>query len=173
MGLEVGEPYEVIGKSSVVDACFESRDTFDEVYDLVGMPLEGSRDVFMSHSLGYNNVLPNLLDHSHVSPICSLPSPSPEYYMDVPIRNPMICGSNIDLGYEVKMFNMLGGNVNNYFSIGYFRGYDPPINPYCVSLEDFDKVKRILNLFGVILVIASYSYFLNYGPKSLMSSRTC
>ena len=74
------------------------------------------------------------------------------------------------------MLSMLGGSLENYVSLSYFRGYDPSI---CVCLEDiprtvmwttifnhsydfsmgFDKVKRILTLFGVILVIASYLVF--------------
>jgi len=91
----------------------------------------------------------------------------------------MICDSNVDLGYEDNMFNMLGGNIDDYVSLDYFRGYDPSIDPYCLHLEDlfrkvlltmffnhsydfsmgFDKVKRILIVFGVILVIASYLIF--------------
>jgi len=33
-----------------------------------------------------------------------------------------------------------------------------------------DKVKRILVLFGVVFATASYFYFLNCGPRSLISS---
>ena len=110
MGLEVGDPFGVVARSSVADAYFDSEDTFDKVYDLVETPLEGSRDVLMhdeSPSLGCNNVLPNPLDHSYVSPICSLPSPSLEYYIDTPIDNPMIFYANVDLGCERNMFDML------------------------------------------------------------------
>jgi len=77
------------------------------------------------------------------------------------------------------MFNILGRNVDNFLSLGYLRGYDPSINPYCRSLENlprkitwtaccnpfydfamgFDKVKRMLNVFGVIFIIASYLLF--------------
>jgi len=109
----------VIAKSSVVDACFESEDIFDEVHDLVETPLELSHDVFMheeSPSLGCNNVLPNPLDHSHVSPIGSLPSPSPKCFIETPIENLMIFGANVDLGYEDKIFNVLSENVDNFFS---------------------------------------------------------
>ena len=81
-----------------------------------------------SPSLGFdNNVLTNPFDHSHVLPICSLSSPSPEYYIDVPIDNPMICNGNVDLGYENNMFNILGGNVDNFVSLGYFSGIIPPL----------------------------------------------
>jgi len=107
------------------------------------------------------------------------PSPSPEYDVAEPIDNSLICNANIDLGYEDKMFNMLGGNVDNFLSLGYFSGYNASIDPYCVCLEDlprkimwttffnhsydfsmvFDKVKRILILFDVIFIIASYLLF--------------
>jgi len=76
----------------------------------------------------------NPLDHTHVSPMCSQPSPSLEYDIVEPIDNSMICHANIDLGHEVKMFNMLGGNVHDFVSLGYFRGYDPSIDPYYVCL---------------------------------------
>jgi len=81
------------------------------VHVLVETPLERSSDVFMREgflSLGCNNVLSNPLDHSHVSPICSLPAPSPKYHIDMPIENPMIFYANSDLGYEDSAFNMLG-----------------------------------------------------------------
>ena len=71
---------------------------------------------------------------------------------------------------------MLGGNVDDHMSLGYLRGHDPSIDPYYVCLEDlprkvmwttffnpsydfsmgFEKAKRILIVFGVILAIASY-----------------
>jgi len=63
------------------DVCFKSEDTLKEVYDLFETPLEGSRHVFVHKdfpSLDFNNiVLPNPLDHSHVSPVCSQPFISP------------------------------------------------------------------------------------------------
>jgi len=95
------------------------------VHDLDKTPLEGSYDVFMHKefpSLGFDDsVVLSLLHHSHVSPMCSLPSPSPEYYIDKPIDNPMICDANVDLGYKDNLFNILGGNVDDYPSLGYFR----------------------------------------------------
>ena len=93
MGLEVGKPFEKIAGFSVTDACVKPEDILGELHDLDKTPLEGSRDVFMhekSTSLGCNNDLPNPLDHFHVSPICSLPSTSPESYINTPIENPMI-----------------------------------------------------------------------------------
>ena len=65
-------------------------------------------------------------------PMCSQPSISPEYSLDAPIDNSKICDSNFYLGHEDNKFNVLGGNVDNYLSLGYLRGYDPSINPYCV-----------------------------------------
>jgi len=70
------------------------------VHDLVEMTLEGSCDVFMheeSPSLSFEDiVLPNPLEHSYVSPICSLPSPSLEYYLGATIDNFMIYDANLD-----------------------------------------------------------------------------
>jgi len=96
----VGELFGFIDRFSVVDVFFESEDTLDEVYDPDKPPLEGSRDVFVheeSPSLGFNDsVLPNPLDHSHASPLCSLSSPSPEHYIDAPVDNIMICDANMN-----------------------------------------------------------------------------
>jgi len=137
MGLEVREPFGVVTRFSITDACFELGDTCDKLHDLVEMPLEGSRDVFMHEefpSLGFdNNVIPNPFYHFHVSPICSLPSISSEYSLDVPNDNPMICDANVDLGYEDYIFSMLGGNIQDYVSLCYLRGYDPSIDTYCIS----------------------------------------
>ena len=77
------------------------------------------------------------------------------------------------------MFNMLGGNADNFVSLSCFRGFNVSLDPYYMYLGDlprkitwttffnpsydfskaFDKVKRILILFGVILVIPSYLMF--------------
>jgi len=84
-------------------------------------------------------LLPNPLNHSHVPPVCSLPSQFPGYYPDEPINNFLICDANNNLGYDDNMFSMLGGNVDNYVSLGYLRGYDPSIDPYCVCLGDLPK----------------------------------
>jgi len=172
-GLEAGEPFGFDARFDVSYACFKSEDILDEVHDLDKTLLEGSPNEFIRKdlpNLNCNNVLPNPPDHSHVFPMCSLPSQSPEYYLDEPINNFLICDANIDLGYENNMFSMLGGSLDNYVSLGYFRGYDPSIDPYCVCLEDlprkvmcttifnrsydfhkaFDKVKRIFVVFGVI-----------------------
>jgi len=78
-----------------------------------------------SPSLGCNNVFPTLLDHSHVSPICSLSPPTPKYYLDALVDNFMIYNANVDLSNENNLFSMLNGNVDEYVSLCYFRGYDP------------------------------------------------
>ena len=51
----------------------------------------------------------------------------------------MICNANVDLGYEDNIFSMLGGNIQDYVSLGYLRGYDPSIDSYSVSLEDLPR----------------------------------
>ena len=91
----------------------------------------------------------------------------------------MICDANVNMSYEDNIFSMLGGNLDNFVTLGYVRGYDPFIDPYCVCLKDLlrkviwttffnpsydfsqvvDKVKKILILFGVVLVIACYLLF--------------
>jgi len=87
-----------------------------------------------SHSLDFHDIaLPNFLDHSHVFPMCSQPSISLGYSLDVPVDNPKICDSNVDLGHQDNEFNVLGGNVHNFLSLGYFTGYNASLDPYCIS----------------------------------------
>jgi len=151
-----------------------------------------------SPSLGFDDsVILNPCDDSHTFPMCLLPSYFPEYYLDAPLDNPMICDPTIDLGYEDNMFHMLGGNVVDYVSLGYLGGYDPLIDYYYLCVGDlprkviwttfltpshdfsigFDKVKRVLIMFGAILVIASYlvlsklwSQELDKLPRGLIAS---
>jgi len=148
----MGEPFGIVTSFSVFYACFGSEDTLYEVYDLNKTPLEGSRDVLMhevSLSFGFDgSVLPNSLDHLHASPLCLLPSSSLGYYIDTPIDNPMIFYANVDLGYEDNVFDVLGGNVNDYVSLGYFRGYDPSIDSYCVCLEDLPRKVMWITFFN-------------------------
>ena len=54
----------------------------------------------------------------------------------MPIDNPVICDTNVDLGYEDNMFNMLGKNVDNFMSLDYFSGYNASSDPYCMYLVD-------------------------------------
>ena len=138
----MGEPFGFDARFDIVDACLESNDIFNEVHDLVSTSFEGCRCECVleeSPSLCFNYAFPNLLEHSHVPPMCSQPSVSPEYSLDVPVDNSMIFNANIDLGYEDKMFNILGGNVDNFLSLGYFSWYNASLDPYCVSLEDLPR----------------------------------
>ena len=66
-----------------------------------------------SPSLVCNNVLPNPLDHSHVSPMCSQPCPSPEHYVDASIDNIVIWDATMDLGHKDNMFSLLGMLIIN------------------------------------------------------------
>ena len=80
-----------------------------------------------STSLSYEIFLPNPLDHSHVSTTCSQPSFFHNYYFDVPIDNPLICNSNVDLNRKHNVFNMLGGKINNFFPYVTLVGMIPPL----------------------------------------------
>jgi len=151
MELEGGEPCERLTRFSVVDACFESENTLEELHDLVSTPLEGCRYECVhkgSSSPGCNNFLPNPLDHFHVFLTCSQPSPSSEYDVVEPISNHMICDSNIDLGYKDNIFNMLGRSVDNFHSLGYFCGYHASLDQYCISLEDLPKTIMLTTFFN-------------------------
>jgi len=182
-GREVSEPFGFNARFDISNACLKSEDILDEVNKPDNTLLEGSRDVFVHKdfpSLDFNNIVsPNPLDHSHFSPMCLQPSPSPDYYIGPPIENPMIFDASVDLGYEVNMFNMFGWNANNCVSLGCFSGFNASLDPYYMYLEDLprkitwttffnhpynfskaiDKVKRILNVFGMILVTNSYHLF--------------
>jgi len=80
---------------------------------------------------------------------------------------------------RLKCLLFLGGNIDNFLSLGYFHGYNASLNPYCICLGDLpkiimlttffnpsydfsmtiDKVKRIPILVGVVFIIASYLLF--------------
>ena len=93
-----------------------------------------------SPSLAYDNVIPSSLEHSHVSTLCSPPSlSSPELDLDVPNDISTICDFKVDMGYADNMFNMLGGNVENFESLGYLCGYNAALDPYCVDLVDMHR----------------------------------
>jgi len=110
----------------------------DREHNLVDTPLKGCRDLFVhegSGSLSYENLLPNSLKHAHISIVSSPPSSSsPELAFEVPIDNFEICESSVDVGNEDNMFNVHGGNVYSLESLGYFRGYDDALDPYCLNL---------------------------------------
>jgi len=92
-----------------------------------------------SPSLSYYNVIPNSLEHSHVSTFYSPPSFSPELDFDVPIDNLEICDLNVDMGHENNLFNVLVGNNDNFESLGNFSGYDAALDPYCMNLVDMPR----------------------------------
>jgi len=70
-------------------------------------------------SLGFDDsILLNPLDHSQASTLYSLPFPYPEYYIVVLVDNYMICNATMDLGHEANVFDTLGGNVDDYVSLG-------------------------------------------------------
>jgi len=88
----------------------------------------------------------------------------------------MFCDSNVDLGHEDNIFNMLSGNVDIFMSLGYFKEYDAFLDPYCIHLVDkprkklwnnffafsfdfsmlFALIKRALTSFALILFMFSY-----------------
>jgi len=125
------------------------------MHNLVDTLLEGCREVFVherSPSLAYYNIIPNSLEHSLVSTLCSPPSlSSPELDLDVPNDISMFCDFNVDMGYENNMFNMLGGNVENFVSLGYLCGYNAALDQYYIHLED--KRRKIMwnNIFDFLL----------------------
>jgi len=89
----------------------------------------------------------------------------------------MIFDANNDLRYENNVFDVLGGNVNNFASLGCFSGFNTSLDPYYMYLEDLkimwiiffnpsydfsmaiDDVKRIPILFSVVFIITSYLLF--------------
>jgi len=150
-GLEVGECFTLVARFGMNNACCGLEDTFNMEQNLVDTPLEECRDAFVheeSLNLACDNVLPSLLDSSHVYTFCSQPSFSPELDSDVLIDNFEICDSNVDMGYKDNMFNTLGGNFKTFESLGYFSGYDAAFDPYCLYLVD--KLRKILwNAFFV------------------------
>ena len=41
---------------------------------------------------------------------------------------------NVDMGHENNLFNVLGGNNDNFKSLSYLSGYDAALDPYCTYL---------------------------------------
>ena len=106
----MGQPFGLVAKIGMNNAWCGLETLFKEVHNLVDIPLEGCPDMFVhegSLSLGSNHVIPNALDHFHVSTMRSQPSSSSlELDYNVPIGNFEICDSNIDLGLENNVLNM-------------------------------------------------------------------
>jgi len=139
-----------VGESFGLDASFGMNnylcgfeDTIDREHNLVDTPLEGCREVFLhegSPSLAYENVIPSSLEHSHVSTLCSPPSlSSSELDLDAPNDISTICDFNADIGHDNNMFNMLGGNAENFESLGYLCGHNAALDPYCINLVDMPR----------------------------------
>ena len=53
-----------------------------------------------------------------------------------------LCDSNLDLGYDDNVLNVLGGNDENFEALDYFSGYDASLDPHCINLVD--KPRKIL-----------------------------
>jgi len=58
----------------------------------------------------------------------------------------MICGANVDLGYEDPMFHVLGRNLYNLVPLGYFSRYNASFDPYCMYTIDAPR-KIMCNTF--------------------------
>jgi len=52
------------------------------------------------------------------------------------VNNPMICGGTMDLGCTHNTFDVLGGIVDDFVSLGYLSGYDALFDSYCIYLVD-------------------------------------
>ena len=101
-GVRGGEPLGYAARFNRDNALCGFEDMLDREHNLVDTPLKGCRDLFVhegSSSLSYENVLPNPLEHAHVSIVSSPPSSSsPELAFEVPISISKICDANVDLG---------------------------------------------------------------------------
>ena len=74
--------------------------------------------------------------------MCSQPSLSLELDFDVPKDISNLCDFNVDIGHEINLFNVLGGNNYNFESLGYLSEYDAALDPYCTYLVD--KPRKIM-----------------------------
>jgi len=74
--------------------------------------------------------------------MCSQPSQSPEYFLDEPIDNPMIYHANIDLGYKDNIFDVLGGNLDNFVSLCYLSGCNASL--YLCSMYLVGEHRKIM-----------------------------
>jgi len=138
MGLEVSEPFGLVTRFSMNNACCGLETPFEEVHNLVDNPLERCRDMFEHEgcpSLVCDDVIPNSLEHSHVSPMFSHPSFSPKHSFDVPNDISKLRDSNMDLGYDDNVLNTLSGNDENFKPQGYFSGYDAALDPAILHIH--------------------------------------
>jgi len=106
----------------------------------------------------------------------SQPSLFPELDFDVPKDISNLCDFNVDVGHESNLFNVLGGNNDNFESLGNLSGYDAALDPYCTYLMDkprkimwhtlfdfsfnfsmaFTLIKRALIFFVMLFPVLSY-----------------
>ena len=163
---EVDETFTVNASVYEDDDCYDSDSVSIEVHDsVVTFARMSYVDVVLTvptSSVMTDDVPLDPLDTQHASPLCSLPSPSPE------CRNMPFA----DFHY------MLQGDVSDCIeSLGTFRGYDPSLDPYGLYLESmplkimfitaftsftdfskaFDKFKRALMIISAFLFKSCYS----------------
>ena len=91
-------------------------------------------------------------------------SSSPELAFEVPIDISKICESNVDVGNKDHMLNLLGGNVENFESLGSLCGYDAALDPYCIDLVDL-PMKIMWNTF----VTFSFDFSMAFTLRGLIS----
>ena len=58
----------------------------------------------------------------------------PQYSVDVSKIIFKLCESNMDLGYDDNMLNIIGGSDETIESLGSLCGYDAALDPYCINL---------------------------------------
>jgi len=128
-GLEAGEPSRVVTGFGIVDACFESKDTLDVVYDLVETPLERSRDVSKRSLLA----LVFMIAFSRVPCIIAM-FPLFVHYALLPVSiilmHPLIIlwFFTLMLIWAMRItLSILGENVDNFMSLCYFSRYNAPL----------------------------------------------
>jgi len=164
---EVGETFTVNASIDEDDACYDSDSVPIEVSDydatLVGRSYIDVVITMPTSSVMTDDVSLDPLDTPYASPLCSLPSPSPECH-------------NMSFA---DFYDMLQGDVSNCIeSLGTFRGYDPSLDLYGLYLESrplkiifitaftsftdfskaFDKFKGALTIISAFLFKCSYSH---------------
>jgi len=57
----------------------------------------------------------------------------------VPNDNFELSDANVRLGNEDRVLNLLGGNNENFESLGFLCRYDAALDPYCIDLVDLPR----------------------------------
>jgi len=143
---EVGETFTVNASIEEDDACFDSDSVSIEVREFDATPARRSYvDVVISvpaSCVMVADVSLDSLDAPHASPLCSLPSPSPECH-----KMP-----------SADFHDMLQGDVFDCLdSLGTFRGYNPSLTPYSLYLESMPLK---------IIFLTAFTSFTDF-PKTL------